>query len=92
MRIAAEDVVQPFLDRLDDWLLTWETEGFGPLRSGWLARAAGLGEALTVQMPDGELCHGRFRDIDEQGALVVQTEEGRTRKVTAGAIFPALDR
>jgi len=88
-RVEAESVTRAFCARLDSWLRTWEFDGFGPVRKGWLARAAGLGGKLVAHLPDGNRCDGLFRDIDEQGALVLQTENGTTRRVTAGAIFPA---
>jgi len=89
--VAAEIVAHAFCERLDGWLRTWKIDGFAPVRTGWLARAAGLGGKLVVELPDGKRCAGLFLDIDGQGALVLQTENGTTRRVTAGAIFPAID-
>jgi len=87
-RADAETLAEAFRARLDSWLGIWAKDGFGPVRTGWLARAAGLGRPLAVELPDGTRREGRFRDIDEQGALVLQTGEGKTSRVTAGAVFP----
>ncbi len=89
--VAPEIVARAFCERLEDWLRTWETDGFAPVRTGWLARAAGLGGRLVAHLPDGKSRDGLFLDIDERGALVLQTENGMTHRVTAGAIFPATD-
>lgn len=90
-RAGADALAESFRDRLDGWLRVWTDDGFGPVRAGWLARAAGIGGRLGAELPDGSRCEGLFRDVDEQGALVLQTGEGRIRRVTAGAIFPAID-
>jgi BirA family biotin operon repressor/biotin-[acetyl-CoA-carboxylase] ligase len=51
-------------------------EGFAPLRSAWLARAARLGEPVTARLPGREI-GGRFETIDESGALELVTPQGR---------------
>lgn len=69
-----------FLDLLAPAVAHWEArlqrEGFGPVRSAWLGRAARLGEPLTARLP-GRVVEGRFETIDETGALVLTTAEGR---------------
>lgn len=67
------------------WYAAWQGEGFLPLRQAWLARARGLGEAITVNLPN-ETLKGRMGGIDETGALLLETE-GTTRKVSAGEVF-----
>ncbi|MEE8333355.1 MAG: biotin--[acetyl-CoA-carboxylase] ligase [Alphaproteobacteria bacterium] len=86
-RVEAIAVAQAFHNHLDGWLRNWANNCFEPVRTAWLARAAGLGGELVVHLPDGKEWIGLFQDIDEQGALVLQTENGMTRTVTAGAIF-----
>lgn len=68
------------------WRRRWQAEGFAPIRDAWLAGAAGRGGMLTARLERGEL-RGRFRDLDGDGALLLDTEEG-PRRVTAGEIFP----
>jgi len=67
------------------WFAAYEAHGFAALREPWLARARGLGEPITVRLPREEL-HGTFAGIDEEGALVLETQ-GATRKITAGEVF-----
>jgi len=89
--IEAEPVARTFCARLSAWLRDWERDGFAPVRAAWLARAVGLGRPMVARLPDGSAPQGLFRDIDEQGALVLQTEDGKTRRIVAGAVFPATD-
>jgi len=67
-------------------LAQWEQgAGFAHIRADWLARAAGLGETITVRLPEREFS-GRFEGLDEAGRLLVQ-ESGRLTTVTAGDVF-----
>lgn len=67
------------------WLDRWLNEGFEPIRTEWLAHARGRGEAVTVRLT-GETLQGTFVDLDADGALVVETGDGR-RRITAGDVF-----
>jgi BirA family biotin operon repressor/biotin-[acetyl-CoA-carboxylase] ligase len=72
------------LTALGGWLDIWQHHGFEPVRTAWLARAHPVGEALTVR--GGErLLAGTFAGIDTDGALLLNTREGRTR-VLAGDV------
>ena len=61
------------------------TKGFNATRQDWLSCAVRLGEIVSVRLPNTEL-RGRFMDIDETGALVLDTPSG-VRKITAGDVF-----
>ncbi len=63
----------------------WRGEGFAPIRIGWLARAAGLGENITVRLPAESLA-GVFGGLDETGALILRLG-ARTRTIAAGDVF-----
>ena len=63
----------------------WKKAGFGPIRETWLARAGGVGSAITVRLPNQEL-KGVFEGIDETGALILRSEAG-TRTIAAGEVF-----
>jgi BirA family biotin operon repressor/biotin-[acetyl-CoA-carboxylase] ligase len=64
---------------------TWAREGFAPIRAAWLERARGLGEPLVARLGTREVS-GVFRDLDENGALVLETASGR-RVISAGEVF-----
>lgn len=63
----------------------WRTQGFGPVRTAWLERSAGLGGKITARLPN-ETVSGQFKDIDESGALVLHSEGGN-RIISAGDVY-----
>lgn len=65
----------------------WEEAGFAPLRALWRSRAHRAGDMLTVRLADRSI-GGRYVDIDDNGALILDTPSGR-RTVTAGDCLPA---
>ena len=67
------------------WDRQFTTLGFGPVRTAWLAHAARLGETITARLP-AEAVSGVFREVDEQGQLVLSTPRG-LRRIAAGDIF-----
>jgi BirA family transcriptional regulator, biotin operon repressor / biotin---[acetyl-CoA-carboxylase] ligase len=68
------------------WLTSWQQDGFAPIRKAWLARAAGLGEPIQVRL-ERDTLHGRFVDLDNDGALLLDMPSG-SRRVAAGEVFP----
>lgn len=67
-------------------LLQWRRgEGFAQIRADWLAHAAGLGEKISVRLPDREFS-GRFGGLDDSGRLLLE-QGGRLVTVTAGDVF-----
>jgi BirA family biotin operon repressor/biotin-[acetyl-CoA-carboxylase] ligase len=86
--VAPKAVLEAFALSFHAWKARWDAEGFAPVRAVWLAAAAiARGEEMRVRLEASEL-QGRFCDIDEQGALVLDAE-GRSLRIPAGEIFPA---
>jgi BirA family transcriptional regulator, biotin operon repressor / biotin---[acetyl-CoA-carboxylase] ligase len=54
-----------------------------PSLSGWLARAALLGEVVTIE-DAGRSLAGRFIGVDEDGGLLIEETAHQIRKVVAG--------
>jgi BirA family biotin operon repressor/biotin-[acetyl-CoA-carboxylase] ligase len=69
---------------LAKWFGIWLQEGFPPIRASWLARAHPIGATLRVRLAD-RLVIGRFAGIDEDGALLLDAADGRTR-IVAGDV------
>lgn len=68
-------------------LAQWRgTQGFAAIREAWLARAQGLGAAITVRLAD-ETFTGTFEGLSPDGALDVRLSTGELRHVTAGDVF-----
>ena len=80
---------ETFLDLLAPALATWEgvlrRDGFGPVREAWLREAAGLNGPITVRLPR-ETIRGTFRDLGEDGTLLLETANGG-RRIAAGEVF-----
>jgi BirA family transcriptional regulator, biotin operon repressor / biotin---[acetyl-CoA-carboxylase] ligase len=81
-------LLEAFVREFDRWLACWREEGFAPVREAWLARASGIGEDIRVRLERVTLT-GRFVDLDETGALLLDGAEG-PRRIAAGDVFPAV--
>jgi len=57
----------------------------GRIIAEWRENSCTLGRRVTVHTPRGEVS-GIARDIDESGALILDTDEGETETVTAGDV------
>lgn len=79
-------LLEGFLARFDPAYRLWQEAGFPPIRARWLERAAFVGERIAVRLEKESLA-GRFLDLDEEGALLLETD-GKIRKISAGAVFP----
>jgi BirA family biotin operon repressor/biotin-[acetyl-CoA-carboxylase] ligase len=83
--LPVEPVLEAFARHFLAWTDRWLADGFAPVRAGWKRRAWRLGEEIRARLSNEEL-RGRFDDLDETGALVLETAAGR-RRVTAGEVF-----
>jgi len=84
--VPVEDVLVALLESLRLWRGRWDTQGIGPVREAWLARARGLGRDITVRLPREEL-HGRFDGLDESGALLLRLPDATLRTISAGDVY-----
>jgi BirA family biotin operon repressor/biotin-[acetyl-CoA-carboxylase] ligase len=73
------------LTALAHWLDVWEQDGFPPVRAAWLVRAHPPGSPLGVRVGDNYIT-GQFVGIDSDGALLLDTAEGRGRVVAGDVI------
>ncbi len=81
-----EDLLGAIVADFDRWLGRWRREGFAPVRQAWLARARGVGAAVTVRLAE-ECLSGTFAALDESGALVLDQADGSRRNIVAGEVF-----
>ena len=68
------------------WYEVWREQGFAPVRTAWLARAAGLGRPIRARLEGSEM-QGVFENLDEDGALLLRQESGTLTRITAGEVF-----
>jgi len=83
--ITASGMLEALAGRLAVWIGCWRAEGFAPVRAAWLARAAGVGAPIDVRLGN-DLISGSFTDLDDDGAMIIETADGSRRRVTAGDI------
>jgi BirA family transcriptional regulator, biotin operon repressor / biotin---[acetyl-CoA-carboxylase] ligase len=83
---SAADVLRTFAESLLAWSETWRAQGFPPVRARWLASARGLGEPIEVRL-ERETLRGRFSNLDESGALMLDMTDGTRRQITTGDLF-----
>lgn len=85
--ISAEELFAALSDGWAEFRGIWDQgRGFGEIRKLWLARAAGLGQAVAIKSGHA-IVEGTFDTIDEQGCMVVRTGEGRLVPITAGDVY-----
>jgi BirA family biotin operon repressor/biotin-[acetyl-CoA-carboxylase] ligase len=75
---------EKLLAAMANWLGIWQREGFAPIRTAWLARAHPIGNMLRVRLAD-RIVAGAFAGVDDDGALLLDTTEGRAR-IMAGDV------
>lgn len=85
--VGAEDLFAALSDAWAEQHAIWdEGRGFADIRKAWLARAAGLGEPVSV-MSGSSTIDGVFDTIDDTGCLIVRTADGRRIPVSAGDVY-----
>ena len=67
------DVFSILAQKMFEWILKWQADGFASVREKWLENCRGLGEMITVKLPEEKLV-GRFIDLDSDGALKLETD------------------
>ena len=84
---SVEDLFSALSDAWHECFGIWDNgRGFADIRSLWLARAAGLGEAVSVISGKTNLT-GLFETIDDTGCLIVRTADARRVTVAAGDVY-----
>jgi BirA family biotin operon repressor/biotin-[acetyl-CoA-carboxylase] ligase len=68
------------------WYEVWQTNGFVPVRAGWLQRAVGLHQPIKARL-EGREMEGVFEGLDQDGALLLRDPAGVLVRVTAGEVF-----
>ncbi|MCF3642024.1 biotin--[acetyl-CoA-carboxylase] ligase [Rhizobium sp. TRM95111] len=61
-------------------------QGIAPVIERWRSVAGGIGERITVNLPDRAIS-GRFAGIDDTGLLKLDLDDGGTRLIAAGDVF-----
>lgn len=70
---------------LEKWLFIHADEGFEPVRARWSALSSTLGHEVVVRSERSEL-RGVAQEIDETGALLIRTSDGKVERVFSGDV------
>lgn len=83
---SAETLLTQIQTHFDLWRCCLQDEGFAPIRSAWLACAYGLHAPVRVEIGARTLI-GRFQGLDENGAMLLERDNGEVISVSAGDVF-----
>ena len=83
--VTREQVLERLLYWFDFWQKRFQSEGKTPVLEAWKQRAYGIGEHITVNLPDKRL-EGTFDGLDKDGYLLLN-KEGKQIRVATGDVF-----
>nr|WP_276719091.1 biotin--[acetyl-CoA-carboxylase] ligase [Kyrpidia tusciae] len=84
--ISRTALIQGLLGRLEADYRIYQNEGFRAFREGWERLNVSLGRRIAVQTESGQKI-GWARRIDDDGALWVETDEGRLEKIISAEVI-----
>ena len=85
--VDAPAMLQRIAAALHSGVEAWHRYGFGTVRAAWLRHAVGVGDPIAVHLDEAPVT-GRFADLAEDGALIIETEQG-VRRIIAGDLVLA---
>jgi BirA family biotin operon repressor/biotin-[acetyl-CoA-carboxylase] ligase len=85
--IEREAFVRRLIHDLERCYGILEESGFDAIASRWNSRFTLRGKRVRVEMID-EVFAGAARGIDRDGALLIEDDKGKTRRVIAGDVIP----
>lgn len=84
---APEELFAHLFKAMADILESWdEGRGTAEVSRRWREVAAGIGERITVNLPNRSLV-GTFAGIDDKGFLMLETGPGAVTPIAAGDVF-----
>lgn len=84
---SAEELFAHLFASMAEALAIWdEGRGIAGITALWRAAACGIGERITVNLPDRSIS-GLFAGIDDNGLLMLDTGAGRMLPIAAGDVF-----
>jgi BirA family transcriptional regulator, biotin operon repressor / biotin---[acetyl-CoA-carboxylase] ligase len=87
VNVGAEQCFAALSDAWTEFRGIWDNgRDFAEIRLKWLARAAGLGQPVSI-LSGGSTVTGAFDTIDETGCMIVRTSDGRRVPISAGDVY-----
>lgn len=85
--VSPEELFAHLFVTMSEALDTWNKgEGIADIIEQWRSVAGGIGQKITVNLPDRSLS-GRFIGIDEDGRLLLDLGNGAIQRIAAGDVF-----
>jgi BirA family biotin operon repressor/biotin-[acetyl-CoA-carboxylase] ligase len=85
--ISPDELFAHLFQTMAEALDLWDRgRGIKSIIAEWRAVASGIGEKITVNLPDRSLS-GRFAGIDEDGRLMLDLGSGTMQHIAAGDVF-----
>jgi len=82
--LPKQKLLRKVLEKFDKYYLDFRKQGMGPILKECKGMSAVLGREVKIECAD-KIIEGKALDIDEYGALIVETEDGKKR-VVAGDV------
>ncbi len=84
---SPEELFAHLFQSMAETLGSWDRgRGISAIMERWKQVAGGIGENITVNLPDRSIS-GRFAGIDDTGLLKLEMDDGGTRLIAAGDVF-----
>lgn len=85
--VSAEELFAHLYAAMGEALAEWNAGlGVADIVARWRSVACGIGEKITVNLPDRSIS-GQFAGIDDNGLLKLETGAGRLMTIAAGDVF-----
>lgn len=82
-----QDLFARLVVSMDHTLKVWDQgRGLPAIREAWIDRAQGIGDPVTVNLPDRQI-HGLFDGIDDEGRLMLAMPDGSRQMIASGDVF-----
>ncbi|WP_394689206.1 biotin--[acetyl-CoA-carboxylase] ligase [Hoeflea sp.] len=82
-----QDLFAQLVVSMDARLAQWDQgRGLSSIRQAWIDRADGIGQPVTVNLPDQQI-HGLFEGIDGEGRLMLAANDGTRQLIASGDVF-----
>jgi BirA family biotin operon repressor/biotin-[acetyl-CoA-carboxylase] ligase len=88
VNLTAEEALKKFLNEFEKIYNNWTVYGFLGVRKLWLQKAYRLGEKISVKNGEEQIS-GIFVDLDEEGNLILNTENG-VKKILAADVYSVI--
>jgi len=83
--ISRKAFLQSLLEELESWYEIFLKEGGAPVLKAWRDRAKIEGKRVRVTS-FGETLSGVAVDIDSDGAMILETKDGKRKRIVAGDV------